>query len=547
MHALFKLASPGILAILCLGSCVHPPSVAAQAREQPILAAGDTIFKADFSNPVDRAKWPAAPFASWAKEGKNGGTVLKVVVPSTEAAGKHMITLPIDLNPYEGMRLWLRCQAKATDVSAPPQDWNGVKFMLHYTSRTREFWRNKSPVYGSFDWKELAFSALIDEDILSGELCLGLENSSGEACFDKLEIVIASGKAAKRPAPMKNPPPAFTGHADIERLRGAMSPTAFKEEDFKVFANEWNANLVRWQITSNWGKPGSDMDLGEYDHWLEGKMAELDLLLAAALKYRFKVVIDLHSPPGGRLEDNSLRMFYERKYNDHFVEVWKRLATRYNRHPAVWAYDLVNEPVEERPAPLGMDYLSTQTRAAKAVRAIDPRTAVIIESGEWDSPGAYREMRPVDVSNVVYQVHMYEPGSFTHQGVHNVMGVQSGQSVVAYPGLINGVNYNRKQLREILQPVRDFQLAYNVHIYVGEFSAIRWAPGAAQYISDCIDIFEEYGWDWSYHAFREWDGWSVEHSNDRNDHTMTTPPTDRKQVLLKWLKKNQKPQYLDER
>ena len=25
---------------------------------------------------------------------------------------------------------------------------------------------------------------------------------------------------------------------------------------------------------------------------------------------------------------------------------------------------------------------------------------------------------------------------------------------------------------------------------------------------------EEFGWDWSYHAFREWGGWSVEHASE---------------------------------
>lgn len=36
--------------------------------------------------------------------------------------------------------------------------------------------------------------------------------------------------------------------------------------------------------------------------------------------------------------------------------------------------------------------------------------------------------------------------------------------------------------------------------------------GADRYLADVIDLFEEYGWDWSYHAFREWAGWSVEHT-----------------------------------
>ena len=49
---------------------------------------------------------------------------------------------------------------------------------------------------------------------------------------------------------------------------------------------------------------------------------------------------------------------------------------------------------------------------------------------------------------------------------------------------------------------------------MGEFSAITWAEGAGRYIADCIAVFEEYGWDWTYHAFREWNGWSVEHEID---------------------------------
>ncbi len=84
----------------------------------------------------------------------------------------------------------------------------------------------------------------------------------------------------------------------------------------------------------------------------------------------------------------------------------------------------------------------------------------------------------------------------------------------------------------VFESVREFQLAYNVHIYVGEFSAIRWAPGAAKYLSDCIDLFEEYNWDWTYHAFREWDGWSIEHGE-----------LDRRELLLKWFANNERPVY----
>jgi len=77
-----------------------------------------------------------------------------------------------------------------------------------------------------------------------------------------------------------------------------------------------------------------------------------------------------------------------------------------------------------------------------------------------------------------------------------------------------------------------------MQMYVGEFSVIRWAPGGDKYLSDLLEVVESHGWDWSYHAFREWDGWSVEHGSDPNDHARTDQPTARKQVLLKWLRQN---------
>ncbi len=509
----------------------------AQGAAEP--KKGDFVFKSNFSDPAGREKWGQAPFASWVQEGRSGGTVLKVTVKPDDKELHHKLSLPIDLKPYQGMKLYFKCLAKAKDVSKPAQSYNGVKWMLHYKTPSKDCYDNQGSVFGSFDWKELSFTQYIEEGVLSAELYLGLEDCTGEAWFDDIEIIVLKDRSqlAPRPAPMQNPPPAFTGHDGIPRLRGAMSPNQFKDEDFQVFSKEWNANLVRWQMTRRWGQANTDTDLEEYDKWIGEEMADLDKLLEAAVKYGFKAVIDLHSPPGGRYEDKSMRMFYEKPYNEHFVKVWERFAARYKGHPAVWGYDLVNEPVECRPTADGMDYLSTQTRAAKAIRAIDPATPIIIEALDWDSPRGFGELMPVDIPNVIYQVHMYEPGLFTHQGVH------SNPRGVTYPGKISGRDYDKETLRAILKPVRDFQLAYNVQIYVGEFSAARWAPGAAKYLSDCIDIFEEYGWDWSYHAFREWDGWSVEHGSDPEDHKPTATPTDRKQVLLDWFKKNQKPVY----
>ena len=55
-------------------------------------------------------------------------------------------------------------------------------------------------------------------------------------------------------------------------------------------------------------------------------------------------------------------------------------------------------------------------KTAKAIRVIDPQRAIIVEPAPWGGPGGLRDFAPIDVPNVVYSVHMYEPHAFTHQG-----------------------------------------------------------------------------------------------------------------------------------
>lgn len=494
----------------------------------------DLVFQTNFDKPGEQQAWPQADFAKW-DTGYQGTTSLCITVPPNQATGGHMIRLPLDLTRHRGCRLLFECMAKADNVSKPQASYLGVKFMLHYQSKTAgSFWQNENNVYGTFDWRKLQFAARIAHDATDGEIDLGLQESSGKVWFDAVKITVFKVPLA-RPKPPINPPPAFKGR-DLPRLRGVMSPNVFRDDEMRVLGTEWKANVIRWQITRNWGRSGTDRDLAEYDRWMDGQLDELDKALESCRRYGIKVVVDMHSPPGGRYPNKDLAIFNEAKYQDHFVALWEKIARRYKGNPVIWGYDLVNEPVQNAPSPPGVaDYLGAQARAAQAIRAIDAKIPIFIEAAGWDSAEGYRELEPIDIPNVIYQVHMYDPVEFTHQGVR-------GQwTPTAYPGRIGNTVWDKEQLRRVLQPVREFQLAYNVHIYVGEFSAIRWAPGAVNYLRDCIDLFEEYGWDWTYHAYREWDGWSVEHGSDPQDHQPAKEPTDRRKLLLDCFEKNVKP------
>ena len=478
-----------------------------------------------------KAKWNLGAFGKETE--KDGGRFITITVPadSPQKGGMNCATAEVDLSGFRGDSLCFMIRARAKEVSQPGRSYNGVKFMLSYKDGDgREFWHHPSNLKGTFDWKEISFTASVSKSAGKARLQLGLQDSSGEVEFDLASLNVF------RLFPRVNLDYKVTYPEKIAAmplLRGVMSPHTFTDDDLKTL-HDWNVKLVRAQITRNWGKSGTERDLAEYDKWLDGKLDHLEDVLKRAEKYGIKFVIDLHSPPGGRDETRDMTMFYEKEYADHFVKVWEKIARRFRGNPSVWAYDLVNEPVQNRPAPY--DYWNLQRMAAEAVRKIDPDTPVMIESNQWDSAPAFVYLSPLAMDNVIYQVHMYAPGQFTHQFVHNTFGEQGKAEFIRYPGTIGGEKWDKEMIKKHLQPVRDFQLRHNARIYVGEFSAIAWAPGAADYLRDCIEVFEEYGWDWTYHAFREWNGWSVEHEGVPGKLT-PSKDNERKQVLLEALRR----------
>jgi hypothetical protein len=100
---------------------------------------------------------------------------------------------------------------------------------------------------------------------------------------------------------------------------------------------------------------------------------------------------------------------------------------------------------------------------------------------------------------------MYLPHTYTHQGIH---GRKLGY---AYPGMASWLFWDKKALEQSLAALRQFQLQYDAPVWIGEFSAVRWAPGAEQYIKDLTSIFKTYGWGWAYHAYQEYHGWNPDY------------------------------------
>jgi endoglucanase len=455
-------------------------------------------------------------------------------LPAASGPSTRAISIMLPVGKMRGAQIDFRARVRAENVAVPPQVYNGVKFMLVVEGPSGKQYPSHDHLWGNFDWTVEHFRATVPPDATKATLVLGLEATDGKAEFSDVTVSVHARAFAGGPV---SPGLAYTGHSDIPHLRGAMVSPDVTPADLHVLGGEWHANLIRYQLywVTPKGRYDGWRDSVAYDAWLEGRLQHLDALLPICRQEGLRVVVDLHSPPGGNisLPGYAWPLFQEKAYQDKFLRVWDKLARRYKNNSTVWGYDLANEPIEGDVTDGLLDWHTLATKAAQIVRHIDPTHAIIVEPGPGGSYDQLPYFAPLPVSGVVYSVHMYEPGAYTMQGVtpDQPLGVH-------YPGNIGGAAWDRAQMAHSLQVVADYQKHYHVAIYIGEFSAIRWAPGAVDWLRDAISIFEKNGWDWSYHAFREWQGWSVEYGSDKDAIAPSVTPTDRELLLRLWYAKN---------
>lgn len=475
------------------------------------------------------------PGMSVVPEGPDGALCLRVHVEPGAEEKHFLLSIPVDLEAFRDHEILLSYDLKAADVGEPGKVHDGIKVQLFWNSEeSGKQWFNEKNPAGSFPWRHSALYVRLDRDAREGRLELGLQGVPGTLWIANLSI------SAIRPRPDQMAS-VHRGHS-LPRLRGVVGAGAFSEKDFATLA-DWNVNCIRWRlINTDWARTDIPGDPVHYEPWLAAKLDELQIVLDRAAEQGIYVIVDLHSPPGGRLLDGTLRMVLDESLGDYFLEIWTRIATRFRGHPALLAYDLMNEPVQTRPSPPGVrNWWELQAEAARRVRSLDSETTIFIAADDWDAPVAFSWLEPVEIPRVVYTVHVYWPFEYTHQGLD---GKWEGDAIIAYPGEFRGRPLDRDALKRHLEPVRKFQETYGVHIFVGEFSVVRWAPGAADFLGDAVSLFEEYGWDWTYHAFRESGEWSLEHADlpfDPESHQLAQEPTARREVIQGWLRQNIRP------
>ena len=290
-----------------------------------------------------------------------------------------------------------------------------------------------------------------------------------------------------------------------------------------------------------WPSRERDFLLGsadEYETLVAADLVTLRATLDRAHAAGLKVVITPLSLPGARAKRESDapfddRLWSDKKYWRESAAFWRDLAAELKDHPAVAAYNLVNEPVPERkgglaegaPADVARAWQATISGTARdlpafygsltaAIRAVDPVTPVMVEPGWYASAFAFDYWpAPLADARVLYAFHMYEPWSAT--GAPNMKRKQPYR----YPGRVPYADaesrWDAARIEAFTQQPVDWARRHGLptsRIVAGELGCMRRWADCPRYLEDVLTALEDDGLHWAFYAFREdvWDGMDYE-------------------------------------
>lgn len=277
---------------------------------------------------------------------------------------------------------------------------------------------------------------------------------------------------------------------------------------------------------------------GDYRGLQPTDLATLKATLDRAQAAGLKVVIAPLSLPGARWRQNNRgqlddRLWHDPKYAQQAAAFWRDLARELKDHPAVAAYNLLNEPVPEQNGGLAghadiaaqqawyqqqrggpRDLPAFYNAVIKAIREVDPLTPIMVDSGWYGAadmfsywPGALADSR------VLYSFHMYEPYEATSPD--NL----TRQPQYTYPGDVpvagKTLHWDAQQVARWMQVPLDWAKARNIppqRMVAGEFGCMRMWSGCAAYLQDVLSALDQAKIHWAFYSFREdvWDGMDYE-------------------------------------
>lgn len=316
--------------------------------------------------------------------------------------------------------------------------------------------------------------------VLAFGIAAAVPGATVKAAFSQDDFLQASGTVLKNKS----------GTGAVVSLRGTNLGGWLLQENWMSPAGATDEYTLRRTLTGRFGEPGAQTLINSYqDTWIQAgdldniknmgmntvrvplywedfmttdgvmkpdtvTFRKIDWLINESAKRGIYVILDLHGAPGAACpwhscgRENSNQLWSNATYQNWTVQIWERLAARYNGNPTVAAYDLLNEPLvtmgEGENAAQIKQKMDFYNRMYKAVRAKDPNHVIIVAAFfDWFAaapPSTY------GWTNVMYQTHHYNFTKF------------------------DDWNLTNSEIDRWLKDMADYQRQWNIPVFAGEYS-----------------------------------------------------------------------------
>ncbi len=309
--------------------------------------------------------------------------------------------------------------------------------------------------------------------------------------------------------------------------------------------NQWfkavsDAGIEFVRLTpAKWKAQKRDFLLGDADHFTgipEQDLSRLKDALDAASRYNVRVVLTMFSLPGARWRQHNkgkfdYRLWTDEAYQKQALLFWKKLAAALKDHPAIVAYNPINEPYPARKDGFtdeehrgfdewlrkhkgtASDLNRFNRRVVAAIRTEDPYTPIILDGWFHAAAQGIPYLTPVNDNAVLYAFHFYDPWIYTTFRVNKKRFSYPDKMPVGSTGKTEV--WNKANIEQRMQPVVEWAARNKIpssRIIVEEFGGDRRVAGIQQYFEDIISVLNDKGWHWAFYSFRssDWDGMDYE-------------------------------------
>lgn len=287
----------------------------------------------------------------------------------------------------------------------------------------------------------------------------------------------------------------LAGPADATpSYRGFLIPLeSVSAESLDDIKNNWKANILRIQIGNNLQMDGATGAV--YDAMLDARFALLDEKLPLITARGLQIIFCLHSPPGGfltREAPSHYRMFSDPALQDEYIAKWRQIMARYGSNPAIFAFDIENEPAMRKSLVSNgaRTWNALVVAVIAAIRETHPTVPLIVKSIYGD-PAKLSSLPAINDANIIYAYNSYLYNSYQHTGVTTTpFSIARPSDAAILQNLRRRVGpffykqYVRAQKKEI--PAS----AYPPKLMIGEVAVSGCALESATFLSGLLGAIE---------------------------------------------------------